>query len=207
MEAMWTHCFPAMQKMKQLLAENVIGEVRHVEAAFCNNVPFDAENRFYNKALGGGAILDLGIYPLALADFVYGQSPAEIVCQADVGSTGVDEHTHISLKYNDGGLASLKCSFQAHMPYQAAVYGTDGYIRIPKDFWRPTVFEIHKEGVDPLVCEFPLVGNGYNYEAEEVQRCLLQGLKESPLVPHERSLRLMQQMEESLKQLQIDYTK
>jgi len=207
MEAMWTHCFPAMQKVKDLLAQGAIGKVRCIEAAFCNNVPFDASNRFYNKELGGGAILDLGIYPLALADFVKGEFPVEIVCQADIGKTGVDENTHISLKYNDGTLASLKCSFQAHMPYVASVYGTSGSIVFPKEFWRPTIFEIKKENKEAEVYEFPLEGNGYNYEALEVQRCIHVNCLESPLFPHSRSLRLMHQMQDCLQQLNITYSR
>jgi predicted dehydrogenase len=207
MEAMWTHCFPVMEKVKNLLDQGAIGDVRFIDAAFCNNVPFDASNRFYNKELGGGAILDLGIYPLALADFVKREFPTEIVCQADVGKTGVDEHTHMSLKYEDGTLASLKCSFQAHVPSRAAIYGTDGSIVFPKEFWRPTVFEIHKENKETEVHEISLQGNGYNYEALEVQRCIHADCLESELVPHSRSLRLMRQMQDSLQQLNITYSK
>ncbi|MBN2069708.1 MAG: Gfo/Idh/MocA family oxidoreductase [Opitutales bacterium] len=206
MEAMWTHCFPAMQKVRQLLEEEAIGWVRNVTAAFSNNIPFDAENRFFNKALGGGALLDLGIYPLALADFVYGEDALELNCQAHVGNTGVDEHTHISLRYNDGALASLFCSFQTHMPHTAAIYGSKGYIEFHHEFWRPVTFKLFQaDNPVPQIFEFPLEGNGYNYEAVEVQRCIRSGLTQSPLVPWERSLRLMWQMQQALEQVGVTY--
>jgi len=195
MEAMWMRFFPAMRQVREWLANRVLGEVRLVQADFCFNLPFDPNHRLYNPDLAGGALLDLGVYPLSFATMVLG-FPQGIASHAHIGETGVDELDTILLNYENGASANLSCSMRVYKPREAFIIGTKGYIKVHNIFFRPDRLTLHPSGQEPQVFDFPMDGNGYVYEIEEVHQCLRAGKTESHLMPLDDSLRLMALMDE-----------
>lgn len=205
MEAMWTHFFPAMAKVREIVASGRIGEIRQVHASFCFRAGWDPDSRLLSPALGGGALLDVGIYNIALARMVFQQRPSRISSMAHLGKTGVDEQSSVILGYDNGAMAVLTCAVRTNTLHDAEIYGTDGYIRIPHMFWQPDRILV-KAGEDPeQELRFDRLGNGYNYEAEEVGRCLSSGLTESPVVPLDTTLENMETLDRCRRQWGLAY--
>jgi len=190
MEAMWTHCFPAILKIVELVREGAVGEVRMVEAGFAFRAGWDPASRLLDPALGGGGLLDVGVYPVAFSHLVFDGGPERVTGLAHIGETGVDEQAGIVLGYRGGALAVLTCGVRTNNQHGAAVFGTDGWIEIPPPFWQPDRIVLHAGGEDKEIT-FDRLGNGYSYEAAEVARCVREGLTESPLVPHARTRAVM----------------
>jgi predicted dehydrogenase len=129
MEAMWTRFLPAFAEVKRIIASGQLGAVRQVHADFGFTCTFGPEHRAFNPALGGGALLDLGIYPLSIAAAILG--PAEsVVAQATLGETGVDVHTDFLLRHRDGGTSNCSCSLIARTPGELTVSGERGHVRM-----------------------------------------------------------------------------
>lgn len=195
MEAMWTRYLPAVVRARQLLAEGVIGEVRMVQADFGFRAEVDPKHRLLNPDLGGGALLDVGIYTVSLASMVFGQQPAEINSQVYLGSTGVDELSGTIFRYPAGQIAVLSSSLQINTPHDAIIIGTKGSIRIHPSFWCTDGMTLTLDGEPEQVMNLPRVGNGYNYEAAEVMACLRAGKRESEVMPLDETLAIMQTLD------------
>lgn len=204
MEALWTRFTPVMRKVRALLAEGAIGRPRMVTADFGFHAPFDPESRLFNRALGGGALLDVGVYPVSLASMVFGPPP-RISTIAHLGATGVDEQAAIILGYDDGALALLSCAITVMTPMEATIAGERGMIRLPANWWMPQECILSLEGEPEQIFELPFTGNGYNYEALEVMRCLREGLLESPIMPLDETLALMQTLDDIRAQWGLRY--
>lgn len=191
MEAMWTRCFPAVRRVAELIADGAIGRVTSVQADFGLPGPFPVTSRMLDPVLGGGALLDLGVYPITIAHLALG-APDEVTAWASLTPQGVDENTGMVLGYRSGALATLSCSLIADTPRRATITGTDGHIELPRGFFHPTGFWLAR-GADrePRFTPTPVDGLGYHYEAAEVHRCLRAGLTESPLVPLDETLAVM----------------
>jgi predicted dehydrogenase len=194
MEGMWTHCYPAMIELAKLLQEGAIGEVRLVEAKLCGRVEWDPQRRAYNPHLGGGALLDLGVYTISFAHKVYGKEPTSITSSVRLGETGVDEYASMLFEYEDGAMATLTVSLRFAAENAAVVYGTEGWIRVPPNFIRPDEIQLVRGGRSETMA-FERLGNGFIFEAQEVMSCLRQGLLESPIVPWDQSLAVMRTMD------------
>jgi len=194
MEAMWTRFIPAWTRVRELIAEGAIGEPRLLLADFNVKAAADPENRFFNPALGGGALLDLGVYPLAMASWFFGV-PEQIQAAAHIGATGVDEQNAVQMRYAGGKLASFTCSFINKSPLNCILSGSNGYIQVPAPWWKAQRLILGLDGKDEQHIPIPLDGNGYNYEAAEVERCMRAGLLESPVMPLDESLSIMQTMD------------
>lgn len=204
MEAMWTRYLPFFKKMEELIKEGAIGELKMLQAEFAQVATYDPSNRFFNLDLGGGALLDLGIYPLSLSSYFLGK-PAEIQSQAIIGETGVDESLSMSLKFSDGKLSSLMSSLITDAPVEATLLGSKGYIRIHGLWFMSEKLTLgSKEGPVEEI-DVPMKGNGYNYEAEEVNRCLKKGALESNRMPLDESLELMETMDQIREQIGLRY--
>lgn len=195
MEAMWMYFFPAMEKIRTLIAEGAIGAIRLLQADFCINPQRDPMDRMLNPLLGGGSLLDIGVYDIAFAQMVFGKEPHRIASLAHIISTGVDEQASMILSYNDGAMASLNCAFCVETASQAVIYGTNGYIKIPYMFFRPDSFFIKIGSDSEKEMKFTRLGNGYTYEAMEVIRCLRSGQTESPTMPLKTSAAIMRTMD------------
>jgi len=194
MEAMWTRCFPLMEKLRGLLDAKAIGEVRMLTADFGFRAEFHEEERLFNPAFGGGALLDVGVYPVSLASMIFGP-PTRIASLAHLGKTGVDEEAAIVLSNANGQLATLSAAIRTETMHDACLMGTTGRIRIHRPWWRPTAMTLSREGVDDERMEFPLTGNGYQFEAAEVGNCLRDGRLESPLMPLDETLSIMKTLD------------
>jgi predicted dehydrogenase len=204
MEAMWMRFFPAMAQVRRWLQAGVIGDVRLLQADFCFHLPFDPGHRLYDPALGGGALLDLGIYPLSLATMVLG-FPQRVLGHAHLGRTGVDELDTMLLIYDQGATASLACSMRVYRPREAVIAGTAGTIRVHDIFFRPQRLTLQRLGQEPETVDVPYRGNGYVHEVEEVQRCLAAGKTESDLMPLDETLGLMRLMDALRRQWSVTY--
>lgn len=195
MEAMWTWFIPAVIQAKKLVLEGAIGEPRLIAADFGFSFPFDPAHRFYNPELGGGALLDIGIYPLALAQYVFGK-PDLVTGEAVMAETGVDETMTAVLRYPDGRLASCLATGRAETPCEAVIAGSKGHLRIHRNFWRAERLTLtRRDQSESRDYHMPLQGNGYNYELEHVHHCLRDGRVESPVMTWQASIDLMDMMD------------
>ena len=206
MEAMWTLFQPVILKLKKLIKSETIGRLTIVNADLGFHFPFNPEHRVFNPHLGGGALLDIGVYPLSLCYHLLGR-PEEIAAQAVLGTTNVDELDGILFKYHSGTLANLYASLRSRTPAEALFIGTKGTIRLHTPIHRSPGITIKTTNGEELFITAEQTGNGYNYEAEEVQRCLSEGKLESDIVSHRHTLEVMELMDTIRAQWGLHYPK
>ena len=204
MEAMWSRFLPPMVKLRELLADGAIGEVRMVMADFGFRCGWNPESRLLNPALAGGGLLDVGVYPISLASMILGE-PVGVTGLADIGKTGVDEQAAMVLKCEGGTIAVLATGVRTSTPHEATILGTDGWVRLHAGWWRGSRFTIHPGGKEAQDIRVPITGNGYNYEADEVARCLAAGKTESDVMPLDETLSIMKTMDELRRQWGLKY--
>ena len=195
MEAMIPRQVPLLKKVMQWVKDGRIGEVRMVKASRCANGDFPDEARQLNPKLGGGSLLDVGVYVISFAFQVFGKPPIDAVGLSHIGGIGSDEQGVAILKYDKGEIADLSFALRTEAINEAYILGTKGMIKIDDVFAVPTKASllINKKEVETI--EEPIVGNALNYEAEEVMRCLREGLKESPFMPLDESIQIMETMD------------
>jgi predicted dehydrogenase len=203
MEAMWTRFLPAMVKVRQLLVGGAIGEARMVMADFGFRTAWNPEGRLLNPRLGGGGLLDVGIYAVSLSHMVLGP-PQKVLSQAHIGQTGVDEQAAMIFGYKGGQLALLSCAVRTASPMEAHILGTDGSVRIHSAWWRTRAFTLKAGGKEELF-ELPFVSTGLNYEAQEVTDCLRQGRTESAVMPLDETLAIMRTLDQIRSQWGLRY--
>ncbi|MER5225829.1 Gfo/Idh/MocA family protein [Streptomyces flaveus] len=195
MEAMWMYCNPLIRRLKELVDDGAIGEVRTVQADFGLSGPFPPTHRLRDPAQGGGALLDLGVYPVSFAQLLLGE-PSEVMARAMLSDESVDLQTGMLLSWESGALASLHCSLVGGTSTSASVTGSEGRIDIPYGFFHADRFVLHRDGRDPE--EFTAADAtraGLKHEAVEVMRCLRAGETESPLVPLDGTLAVMRTLD------------
>ena len=206
MEAMWTRFIPVMVKVREWLADGVIGEPRMLTADFGNRVVLTAENmkgRLFAPELAGGALLDIGVYTVSLASMVFGV-PTQITSLAHIGETGIDEQAAILLSYDAGQIASLSCAITTRTSQDARIFGTEGAIHIP-NFSGATSATLEVLGKDPLQLEIPFTENGFEYQVLEVINCLRAGKLESDVMPLDESLSIIKTMDVVRAQWGLEY--
>ena len=226
MEAMWMHFLPAMQKAMDLIRTGAIGEPRMLTADFGIPTKFDPKSRVFNSALGGGAMMDRGVYPLALAWRLFGE-PANVDAMSTSTSSSVDEHSAVLIKYPGGQIATLAATLSGYAANEAVIMGTEGRITIHEPLCRPDQLTISRapmptpdeawvvrsglkdrlrsnrfiRGLRHMLpgrattMDLPYVGNGYNYEASEVVRCLNAGAIESQVWPLDQTAGVMRTLD------------
>jgi predicted dehydrogenase len=197
MEAMWMYCNPLIRRLTELVRGGAIGDVRTVQADFGLAGPFPAAHRLRDPAQGGGALLDLGVYPVSFAHLLLGE-PSGVTASAVLSPEGVDLQTAAVLSWESGALAALHCSLSGGTGTTASVTGSLGRIDVPEGFFHPSGFVLHRDGRDPE--EFtadPADGprNSLKHEAREVMRALRAGETESPLVPLDGTLAVMRTLD------------
>jgi predicted dehydrogenase len=200
MEAMWTRFLPHVAVIRGWLSQGRLGEIVSVSADHGQWFAEDPEFRLFAPELGGGALLDLGIYPVSFASMVLG-TPNRIVSLSDPAFTGVDAQTSMLLGYEGGAQAVLTCTLRAKSPTTASIVGTDARIEIDADFYAPTSFTLIPRAGAPSRFAQPLPGRGLRHEADEVARCLREGLLESPIMPLDETVSIMETMDAVLAQL------
>lgn len=205
MEAMWMYCNPLIRRLKELVDDGAIGEVRTVQADFGLSGPFPPTHRLRDPAQGGGALLDLGVYPVSFAQLLLGE-PSEVMARAVLSDESVDLQTGMLLSWESGALASLHCSLVGGTSTSASVTGSEGRIDIPYGFFHADRFVLHRDGRDPE--EFTAADAtraGLKHEAVEVMRCLRAGETESPLVPLDGTLAVMRTLDAVRNRIGVTY--
>jgi predicted dehydrogenase len=204
MEAMWSRFLPLMGRLRELLAKDAIGELQILSAELCIRFDFDPSDRRYSLDLGGGALLDLGVYPIALASMIMGP-PSSITASAHLGTTGVDEQTGIVLGYDGGQISSLYCSIRGDSAVEATLMGTSGRIRIHPWWIKPQALTLSRDGHDDTVINLPYEGVGYRFEAAEVMACLRASRLESGLMSLDETLSIARTLDTIRTQIGLRY--
>ncbi|HKH35556.1 MAG TPA: Gfo/Idh/MocA family oxidoreductase [Rubrobacter sp.] len=194
MEGMWTRFFPLMEEVRRLVSEGDIGEVRMLNVDFGFRADLDPASRLFDQRLGGGALLDVGVYCVSFAAMILGR-PSGSVGLSHLGETGVDEQASVVLEHEGGGLANLSIGIRTTTPQEATIMGTEGYVRIHAPWWRPKSMTIYRPKEESETVDAPVSGNGFNYEAAEVMRCLQAGKTESDVMPLDETISVMRTMD------------
>jgi len=208
MEGMWTRFFPAIKQVEKWIAAGAIGEPRMVQSSFGFRMEFSDRGRLWDPALGGGSLLDVGIYPITIASIAFQDAPASVCGAAHFSDRGVDEQAAFVLKYLGGRLALLSSAVRTVTNWDSYIYGEQGMIKIHSPFWQPEKVSLipgEDTGMEKEVFEQPLESLGFEYEIREVMRCLDAGLTECPAMPHRRTLEIMGTMDMLREQWQMKY--
>lgn len=204
MEAMWSRFLPHMQLVKEIVSSGVLGEITNIVADHGQFIPYERAARLWEPELGGGALLDLGIYPLTLAHLILG-SPISIHAEATLTEKKVDLNTSMMLRYASGAHALLSCTMASRGSVSAMIVGDRARIEIDGSFYAPTSFRVITR--DGEVTEYPnkYEGHGLREEAAEFARVVRSGEIESPLMPHSTSIELMEMMDSIRAQIGVKY--
>ncbi|WP_198653587.1 Gfo/Idh/MocA family protein [Actinocorallia populi] len=188
MEAIWSRFLPAYRSLAEVLAEGRIGDPLLVEADFGFRMPVRPDHRLFDPALGGGALLDLGIYPVQLCSLVLGEVE-RVTTDGVIGSTGVDEQVAALLRHSGGGLGVVKAAIRTGMACTARISGTDGWIDLPAFMHCPDALTVTtRAGAEHIDGSYE--GNGLRFEIAEVHRCLTRSLTESPVITLDETIAL-----------------
>lgn len=204
MEAMWTRFQPAVVRARELIADGAIGEVRQVQADLGVDRPYDPDDRLFDPAQGGGAMLDLGVYVVSLAQHVLGD-PDTVAVTGSLAPTGVDAEAGLLLGYADGQAASLLISLRGQTPGAARIQGTAGWIDVLPRFHHPRAIVLHRRGHDPETIEAPPLGTGYSHEFLEVGACLAAGRTESAVMPLDDTVAVQEVLNEACEKLGVQH--
>ena len=203
MEALWTRFLPHYEYVMELLARKEFGKVLKVEADFGSNPEFDPESRLFNKALGGGSLMDIGIYPVFAALSALG-TPDTVTARAEYFSTGVDASCTVNFVYNSGATAHLKSTMTRKTPTIATFFCEKGTIRINETFFSPsTVSLITDEGEKTL--HFDTATIGYSYEIKHFNQLLQEEKTESPVMSFDFSRSIITTLDQIRAKIELVY--
>ena len=204
MEAMWTRFQPAVVRARELVAEGAIGEVFSVQANLGGDRAYDPADRLFAVETGGGALLDIGVYPVSFAQMVLG-SPQSVAAVGAFEPNGVEGAATLLLGWDDGRSATLTCSFHSPMPGTARILGSSGWLELRPPFHHPTDLVVGRNGREPEVVTLPPLGRGYTHELIEVTRCVREGRTESPAIPLDDTVAVMSILEQAAGRLGITW--
>jgi predicted dehydrogenase len=194
MEAMWTRFLPHVAAVNELIVAGEIGDIVAVEADHGQRFDYDPASRWFSPELGGGALLDLGVYPVSFASMLLG-TPSRMVTMIDLAPTGVDRQVSMIFGYDNGAQAYLNTTTDAKTPTTATISGTKARIEIDGDFYAPSAFSVITREGEARRFEFETQGRGLHFEAAEVARCIRSGVLESPLMTLDETVSIMETME------------
>lgn len=194
MEGMWSRFFPLMHSLRDHLRRKAIGDVRMVTADFGFSATYNPESRLFDPALGGGALLDVGVYAVSFTSFVLGE-PTRVESMMTPAPTGVDAQSACILGYESGALAVITTAVTTNTPWEATILGTQGKIRLHTSAWHPTRMTVSITGEADRVMEFDAHESGFYYEVEEVGNCLRAGKLESELLSLDESVAIMRTLD------------
>ena len=202
MEAMWTRFLPAVKEAQNIVQSGMIGEVMGIEADFCYASSPAEEEKLFDPNMAGGSLLDVGIYGLHFASVFLGKEPKEVTAASHVDG-GVDLHTQVTLKYENGAMASVTSAIALQKPESAYIYGTKGYLHLPT-FYGAQELTLHKDGTQTKILK-PSLGEGFEEEIIEVCDCIRSGKTQSDILPVEETLRIIKMMDEIRKDIGVVY--
>jgi predicted dehydrogenase len=204
MEAMWSRYIPILQQVRQWLDEERIGAVKLLTSTFGFKAVRDLEDRAFNPNLGGGALLDLGVYNISISQWLLDEDPVSFATQGTIGETKVDELTAVNLLYEDGVVSQFTCNMISENVNDMFVYGTEGHIRIHPNFWNTSAATLVSGGQEMTETR-PYRKNGFEYQIEEAITCIRAGLLESPRMPHSQTLANMHLMDGIRAEIGLSY--
>ena len=207
MEALWTKFLPHYKKLQELLEQKILGDIKSVLVNFGFRVSPNAPHRLFDPALGGGTLLDIGIYNVFMVLSVLGK-PDHIEATMVPAVTGIDEQLSVLFNYKSGAMAQMFSSFTTNLPTQAEINGTEGCLTLTTRFYEPsTTIQLYRQvaGDRQIIPVEKEAGFGYQYEARHVNECLKKGLIESPVMTHSDTLLLMEIMDEIRRKARIEY--
>jgi predicted dehydrogenase len=190
MEALWPPFQPLYIKTKEIIHSGAAGKILHLNARFSFQAPYEATDRKFNLSLGGGSLLDIGIYPVIDALMFMG-APSEIVAKANFAETGSEDSISIIFRYSDGRMATLYSSFRTAGGIGVDLLGEKGNIHFSRARDMSQRLRVALTGQDEKEYSLLPEGMGYHYEAMEAMRCLDEGKTESSIVPHSFTMELM----------------
>jgi len=204
MEAVWMRFNPLITRLRALVADGAIGEVRSVHADFGFAAPYDAGHRLWDPKQGGGSLLDLGVYPLHFTQMLLG-TPDSVAVTGNLSPDGVDAEASLLLGFPGGVSALLSCTLVSGPAVTASVVGTRGRIDVHEQFLAPTAMTLHRDDADPDVLTTELEGSGYVPQMREVEQRLAAGATESEVMPLADSLTVASVVDEALAALGVHY--
>ena len=204
MEAMWSRFLPVYLKVREIIESGAIGKIKFLSADFGFKAPSDPENRAFNAKLAGGGLLDVGIYPISLAYWIFGKNPQKISTTANIGKTGVDEEAAMIFHYNDGAMAILSSAVTTNTPKEAFIVGEKGTIKIHSPFFHSKKITLRTDSGENDI-NFEYEGLGYQYEAIHVMDCLQNHKLESKLMPLKETLEIMITLDKIRKEWNLIY--
>lgn len=205
MEALWTRYLPIYSVVKSWLDDKLIGEVKLLNSTFGFNFPRDLNDRKFNHELAGGTLLDLGVYNVAISQWVMKQNPKSYTAIGHLGETSVDELLAVNLQYENGAVSQFSCNYLSNNENDFIIYGSKGYIRIHKMFWGSTKATLYLDDKE-ITEERPFRANGFEYQIEEATKCISEGRLESSIMPHNQTLANMELMDGIRKQIGLKYS-
>lgn len=204
MEALWTRFIPAVVHLRERLAADAIGPVQLLLAGGAFIPEPDPGFYLFRRELGGGVLLDAGVYLLNLASMILG-APASVQAAGTVTAAGIDDHEGILLGHGDGSLALLHVSLRARAAPDMTLLGARGRIHVAAPIFSPRRLAITVTGTAEELLDFPFEGSGYRFQAAEAARCIRAGQSESPIMPHAETLQIMKTMDTVRAQLGVTY--
>jgi len=204
MEALWTRYLPIYGQVREWLDAQSIGELRLLVSTFGFNVPKAENDRWLNPDLAGGTLLDMGVYPIAVSQWIMGQNPKAFSVQSQLAWTGVDVLTAGLLQYDNGVVSQFHTSFVHDGVNDFYIYGFTGHIRIHANYWGSTQASLVTSGQTTTISR-PFRGGGFEYQTEEAMRCIRAGLLESPSMTHADTLANMDLMDQMRAQIGVKY--
>ncbi len=211
MEALWSRFLPLYDEVGAWLRSGRIGALRAVHSSFAFHLPYDAQHRCFDPAQAGGALLDIGIYNLALSRWALEQNLGacpplrHLLCHGVQAPSGVDQRVSAQLVFEGGAVAQMFCAFDTQAANSLQLHGEHGSIVVPQHFWQATQAQLLQAGHEPVQAERPFEINGFEGEVREVVRCVREGLVESPRMPHRETLALVQTLDAMRRQLGVRY--
>ena len=211
MEALWTRFLPLYDEVGLWLRSGQIGALRAVHSSFAFHLPYDPRHRLFDPVQAGGALLDIGIYNLALSRWALQQSLGacppllQLHCHGVLAPSGVDQRVSAQLHFDGGVVAQMFCAVDSHAANSLQLDGEHGSIVVPHGFWQATQAQCLRPGQAPLAVERPFEINGFEGEVREAMRCVRAGLVESPRMPHSETLALAQTLDAMRRQLGVRY--
>lgn len=205
MEAVWMRFLPAISKLREYLNQGIIGKIKTIKADFNIKGDFSTKHRLRNKMLAGGALLDLGIYPINFTSMIFAGQPEQIKSTVVFDETGVDESSYYLFNYGNGQTAMLSSSYSQHAPIEAVICGSKGYIRIP-DFIGAQQLHIHLHDKTLQILDFPFEEDQkFSFEITHAMECISKGKNESSIMPNSETLAIMKTMDQLRAQWDLEY--
>lgn len=194
MEAMWTRFFPMSVSLKKAIEDGEFGTILRMTGSFSFRSQAPLEDRTFNKELGGGSLLDVGVYPLSMMCYFKGALPEKVHTDYMTGVTGVDDLCAFQLQFADGCAGQGFSAINVTTDSTLNIYGTEGWVNVP-DFWHPTRYIAHFPGKEPEVREFPAENEGFWHEFEYAANCILRGERDQKVIPLAESTAIMKIMD------------